>query len=894
MFDPELPFNPDSVSRLISAPRKPDPEVVALTTLGCWGLAHLSSTLSIDGRPRLVGRELESVRLLHAIDSVARENGAVAVTISGVAGSGKSRLVEEMLTVAEAAGFEGRIFSVAARPGDTAYATIRRLLNVRLGLENKGEALKRDCLVRRVSELFDDQRVEDVCYFLGGLVGVEIEPSPLARILSQQPMQAEMTLETLIRELFAADCERSPLCLVVEDLEHLDRESLRVLLALSDDLRPGALLIACARPEFFARNERFADDGDGVHEHLHLGPLDPCDVRALVKQTIGDCTAGSEALQAHVLQAGLGNPGLIQELVRELWAFGALQENPEGGCRFDASRLPDAQSSPRLVATEVRMSCMPSLLLAILEAGAVAGNVCWAGMWPTLLRVSCPDANLEEGEIALALGELERRGHLLRLPDSRIEGEVEYVFKDPAERERLAAQVAPRIRRELHRAIADFLTPREEAQVDSSDLAVLLARHLTQAGSPFRAALAYLKAAEISRREAGALQASVLFELGLRALGEQDNRRRLDVLHDYGASLVELGRPGPARCAFLEMASLAERMSMPAKRGAALNRLARLQREAGELQEAEQTLRDALAAFVAAADARGVASTKDDLGKVLWLLGERSRAIPLLRDALEDRKRLGNERSLAVSLSNLAVVWEEQGRSATSERALGIVEDIVERAEDIAARCDAFLVRGFVVNHRHDNAAALSAFRGATELAYAAKDRPRLARSLIQLGLAELRHHDYAKAEELLRRGGSLASEIECLVDVIDAERGLAKLALKCGRLPEARTHICRALRLARRVKSRPLLIATMRTFADVIGRSETRDVADRAVGYYVRCIQLCKELGDERELAKGYRSFARYAERFDSGEIRQQREILRELSDEIFRRYESQSTACA
>jgi hypothetical protein len=101
-------------------------------------------------------------------------------------------------------------------------------------------------------------------------------------------------------------------------------------------------------------------------------------------------------------------------------------------------------------------------------------------------------------------------------------------------------------------------------------------------------------------------------------------------------------------------------------------------------------------------------------------------------------------------------------------------------------------------------------------------------------------------------------------------------------------------LRLARRVKSRPLLIATMRTFADVIGRSETRDVADRAVGYYVRCIQLCKELGDERELAKGYRSFARYAERFDSGEIRQQREILRELSDEIFRRYESQSTACA
>jgi tetratricopeptide (TPR) repeat protein len=895
MYDPELPFAPDSVSRLVSAPRLPDPEVLALTKLGCWGLAHLSSTLAIDGRPRLVGRELESVRLLHAIDSVVRENCAAAVTVSGVAGSGKSRLVEEMLTVAEAAGFEGRIFSVAAQPGDAAYATIRRLLNVRLGLENKSETLKRDCLVRRVSELFDDQRVEDVCYFVGGLVGVEVEPSPLARMLSLQPMQAELALETVIRELVAADCERAPLCLVIEDLEHLDRASLRILLALSDDLRPGALLIACARPEFFAKNERFADDGDCLHEHIDLGPLDASDVRALIRQTIGDCTEGSEALEAYVLEAGLGNPGLIAELVRELWAFGALQENADGsGCRFDASRLPDARSEPRFVATEVRMSCMPSLLLAILETGAVAGNVCWAGMWPSLLRVSCPDTNLDEAGIALALHELERRGHLLRLPDSRIEGEIEYVFKDAAERERLAAQVAPRLRRELHRAIADYLAPREEALVDSSDLAVLLARHLTQAGWSFRAALAYLKAAEISRRESGALQACVYLELGLRALGEQDNRRRLDVLHDYGASLVELGRPLQARRAFQEMAALAGRMSLPAKRGAALNRLARIQRESGELLEAEQTLRDALSAFTAALDVRGVASTKDDLGKVLWLLGDRTRAIPLLREALEERKRIGNERSLAVSLANLAVVWEEQGRSSTSERALGIVDDIVERAEDVGARCDALLARGLVVNHRHDNAAALSAFRRATELAYAAKDRPRLARSLIQLGLAELRHHDYAKAEELLTRGSSLASEIECLVDVIDAERGLAKLALKCARLPQARTHICRALRLARRVKSRPLLIATLRTFADVVGQSQARYVADRAVGYYVRSIELCKELGDERELAKGYRSFARYAERFESREIRQQRDILRDLSDEIFRRFESQPAACA
>jgi hypothetical protein len=44
---------------------------------------------------------------------------------------------------------------------------------------------------------------------------------------------------------------------------------------------------------------------------------------------------------------------------------------------------------------------------------------------------------------------------------------------------------------------------------------------------------------------------------------------------------------------------------------------------------------------------------------------------------------------LAVSLSNLALIWSEQGRTATSERALGIANDIFERSADSGGRCDA-------------------------------------------------------------------------------------------------------------------------------------------------------------------------------------------------------------
>jgi tetratricopeptide (TPR) repeat protein len=893
MFDPELPFNPESINRLIAVERGPEPEVLAFTKLGCWGLAHLSSTLSIDGRPRLVGRELESVRLLHAIDTVARENAAVVATISGMPGSGKSRLIEDTLNVAEVAGFDGRIFSVAAQAGDTSNATIARLLCARFGLNQKSAALKRDCLLRRVSELFEDERVEDVCYFLGGLVGVKFEQTPLTRALSQQSFQAELALQTLVCELFAADTERAPLCLVIEDLHYVDRDSLGTLMAMTDDLRPGGLVICSAHPDFFNRNEHFAEMGSAVHEHVELPALSSDEVRALLRQLVGPCHHGDQELEQHVQQVALGNPGLIHELVRELWAYGALQSpSHEDGCEFHAERVPDPASSPRLkAANDLRMNSLPSLQLAVLETGAVVGSACWQGLWPALLRTA-QLGDLEPIALSGALRALEGSGHLLRMPDSRIAGEVELVFKEPSERSRLLEQVGPSRRRLLHRVIADWLAAHADAVAGCSELSALLAKHLNESGSSYRAALAYFDAARLARAQDGCLQASTYFAQGLEALGEHDNRRRVDALHDYGAVLVELGRPSQARQAFAEMLELAERLGLPNKRGAALNRIGRVHRESGELALAQEAFERAFEAFEQASDVRGVTATKDDLGKLLWLKGDRARALPLLRSALETRKRAGDERSLAVSLANLAMVWSEQGRSATSERALGIANDIFERSADAGGRVDSRLALGRVATHRHELERARALFRSATELAFTAKDRPRLARCLIALGVAELRCQNVARAEELLERGSQLAESIGSWLELAEAKRALAKLALKRRQLPEARREIYVALRLARRVQCRAQLAATLRTFAEIV--AETRRAPDdtRVVGYYLRSIDLAKRLGNEFELAKGYRALARFADRYENPEIKQQSHILRELSDEIFMRYESRPAA--
>ncbi|HYP91285.1 MAG TPA: AAA family ATPase, partial [Polyangiaceae bacterium] len=245
----------------------------SVVTRGSWGLAHVTGAWAIDGKPRLVGRELESVRLLHTLDEVARERLAAVVTISAPAGMGKSRLIEEMMVVARVSGFDQRIYAVAALPGDAPNALIARLIRARFGIEaDADEATQRRQLLEGVGAALRDERVGDVCLFLGQLLGVRFEQTPLVRALSQDAFQRDLALQSIVCDLFGAEAQRAPICFVLEDLQHADAASLTIVSALLDAMGGASLALCSARPEFFARHEHFSQFAAARHEHLDLAP----------------------------------------------------------------------------------------------------------------------------------------------------------------------------------------------------------------------------------------------------------------------------------------------------------------------------------------------------------------------------------------------------------------------------------------------------------------------------------------------------------------------------------------------------------------------------------------------------------------------------------------------
>jgi eukaryotic-like serine/threonine-protein kinase len=297
-------------------------------TLGSWGLAHSTGTRSGDGQPQLVGRELESIRLVHALDVVLRERLPAVVTISAPAGMGKSRLVEEAVTLARASAFEGRIFSAAALPGDENSASIARLLRARFGLAlGVDSAVARAALLEQVDQVVGEARAADVCFFFGRLLGIGFDEVPLAKALACDGSHAESTLASTVCDFFAADARRAPLYLVVEDLHFADAGSLALLQKLLEQMDGAALTICSARPEFFARHEQFSQFTSVRHDHLVLHPLERSDIRALMKQTLGPGAAEHPALADYLAEAAHGNPGALLQLSGELWAVAALEKN---------------------------------------------------------------------------------------------------------------------------------------------------------------------------------------------------------------------------------------------------------------------------------------------------------------------------------------------------------------------------------------------------------------------------------------------------------------------------------------------------------------------------------------------------------------------------------------
>jgi tetratricopeptide (TPR) repeat protein len=262
--------------------------------------------------------------------------------------------------------------------------------------------------------------------------------------------------------------------------------------------------------------------------------------------------------------------------------------------------------------------------------------------------------------------------------------------------------------------------------------------------------------------------------------------------------------------------------------------------------------------FRSAEDVAGVAAVEDDFGHLAFLRGRYAHALERHGSALALRRRLGDQRSLALSLHHLGMVHQASGNHAealqhfsdalAARRTVGDLLGVVQSLESLAA---AWRDRG-------DAPRSLDCLAEALQLAQEIGDRlaqaailARMGETFAGVGRVEDAAQRLAQAVEIAQASGDRLLQSE-------TARLLAEVHLRLGDFASARVEAERALALAGDVDSPPYIGVAHRVLGAVLAKAGKSD-EDKALAelHLTKSIEILCDVGNELELGRSYQSYA-------------------------------------
>jgi class 3 adenylate cyclase len=510
-----------------------------------WEVEHARARFGVDLAPQartpLVGRYRELDQLVGALARSQQQRSTELVTLVGVPGIGKSRLVGELFGSIDRGGVitywrQGR--SLPYGEG-VSYWALAEMVKAQAGiLETDSDLDVESKLARTVEALV----AEDADWVL----------SHLRTLVGQGADVASASLEEAFaawRRFFEALAEQRPLVLVFEDIQWADDGLLDFIEHLVDWVRDVPLLILCtARLELLER--RPAWGGGKVNAAIiALAPLSNEETAQLISALSERPLLPADTQTALLERAG-GNPLYAEQYVRMLAE------------RETADDLPLPESVQGIIAA--RLDSLPREEKLLLQDAAVVGKVFWLGAL---------------GATEQQLHALQQKEFVQRARRSSVEGETEFAFKHLLVRDVAYGQIPRAERADKHVRAATWIQslgrPEDHAEMvahhysSALELARAAGQDLGPIANRARAALheagdraASLSAfpqAEAYYREALDLAAGddpyLLLKLG-RIRYRQANQG-LEELTAARAMLVAAGDPESAAEAALALADLA-------------------------------------------------------------------------------------------------------------------------------------------------------------------------------------------------------------------------------------------------------------------------------------------------------------------------------------------------
>jgi predicted ATPase/class 3 adenylate cyclase len=600
--------------------------------------------------PPFVGRARELKLIKELFHGCASDGKAHLVSVTGIAGIGKSRLSWEFYKY-----FDGIVEGVWWHRGrclaygeGVAYWALADMVRMRCRIgEDEQPASALEKLQATLAEhLVDPEERSFVEPRLAHLLGLEA-----ATTGDRQDLFAAW------RMFFERLADTSPVVLAFEDLQWADTSLLDFIEYLLEWSRNHPLfVVTLARPELHERRPGWGA-GQRNFTALYLEPLAPHAMQELLEGLVPGLP---EALQKQILAQAQGVPLYAVETVRMLLDRGLLTQ--EGAVYRPSGEIETLEVPETLQALiAARLDGLSAEERRLLQDGAVLGKTFTPAALATLSGLSAP-------ELEPLLSGLVRKEVLGVQADPRSPEHGQYGFLQDLVRHVAYQTLSKRERKNRHLAAAAHL---ETAFADQDEVVEVLASHYLAAAN----AAPEADDAPAIRAQAGGM----LARAGARAgsLGAPDEGQRYyeqaaalsadplseaALLEQAGRLAVQANRPGEARKRLERAITLYSAAGQEKEAGGASSALADVDSDEGQLEAATARLEQAVAQLEQGTPSSELTAALAELGRMHALAGHGDRASAPLERALTLAERLRLSEVFIQALTSKALVLMYGGR----------------------------------------------------------------------------------------------------------------------------------------------------------------------------------------------------------------------------------------
>jgi class 3 adenylate cyclase/tetratricopeptide (TPR) repeat protein len=592
-------------------------------------VSGLRGSLKSEGlEAPFVGRDRELNQIKDLFHSCAEERRAHLISVTGIAGIGKSRLAWEFYKY-----FDGIAETVYWHRGrclpygeGVTYWALADMVRMRCRIAEDEEPASAAGKLRTAVEehILDREERAFVEPRLSQLLG-----------LAEHEGRDRQELFGAWRLFFERLSDTYPTVLAFEDMQWADASLLDFVEYLLDWSRNHPLfVVTLARPELLERRPTWGA-GQRSFTSLFLEPLP----REAMEELLGGLVPGlPEAVEEQILERAEGVPLYAVETVRMLLDRGLLVQQ---GSAYELAGPVEALEVPETLHALIaaRLDGLDPDERRVLEDGAVLGK--------TFTRASLSAlSGVDDERLGSLLEALVRKEVLGVQADPRSPEHGQYGFLQDLVRHVAYGTLSRHERRSRHLAAADYLTSTFAAELD--EVIEVVASHYVNAYEALPDA-----------DDAGEIKG-----------------RAVEMLAQAGERAASLAASAEARRYFEQACELTEE---PAERAALLARAGEMAGRAGDPEAARGLLEESIALYEREGDTQSAARVVGQLGFVLGFTGHREEAVAQMERAFDviSQEPPGEE------LAMLA------GRLGLNHWFLGDLERSAERVElalDIAER----------------------------------------------------------------------------------------------------------------------------------------------------------------------------------------------------------------